>query len=153
MITTTLDEGQAEGNALQAMELLRRAVTQLQPGIEWIGDVAPQLTMQQLRVMGILYNEGPTRVSTLAQRLNVSTPTVTGILDRLVQRGMTVREDDPADRRVVLNVLTDAGRKVIERMHPIQPTRFEEAVSRLSRHDQQALIEGLQVLLQVAGRG
>jgi DNA-binding MarR family transcriptional regulator len=53
----------------------------------------------------------------------------------------------------VLNVLTDAGRKVIERMHPIQPTRFEEAVSRLSRHDQQALIEGLQVLLQVAGRG
>ena len=152
MITTTLDEGQA-GNAVQVMELLRRAVTQLQPGIEWIGDVAPQLTMQQLRVMGILYNEGPTRVSTLAQRLNVSTPTVTGILDRLVQRGMTVREDDPADRRVVLNVLTDDGRKVIERMHPIRPSGLEEAIARLSEHDVQALIEGLQVLLLVAQRG
>lgn len=152
MITTTLDEGQVDGGAVQVMELLRRAVTQLRPGIEWIGDVAPQLTMQQLRVMGILYLEGPTRVSTLAQRLNVSTPTVTGILDRLVQRGMTVREDDPADRRVVLNVLTDDGRKVIERMHPIQPTRFEEAVARLSQEDQQALIEGLTVLLAVAGR-
>jgi DNA-binding MarR family transcriptional regulator len=147
-----LAQDQADGNAIQVMDLLRRTVTQLQPGIEWIGDVAPQLTMQQLRVMGILYTEGPTRVSTLAHRLNVSTPTVTGILDRLVQRGMTVREDDAADRRVVLNVLTDEGRKVIERMHPIQPGRLEDAVARLSQHDQQTLIEGLTVLLQLAGK-
>lgn len=152
MITTTLEDGRLDANAVQVLELLRRAVSQLQPGIEWIGDIAPQLTIQQLRVMGILYVEGPTRVSTLAQRLNVSTPTVTGILDRLVQRDMTVRVDDPSDRRVVLNVLTDEGRHVIERFHPLQPARLADAVARLSEHDQQALIDGLTVLLSVAGR-
>lgn len=137
-------------NADHLVELLRRAIVYMQPGPETLSDDWPNLTMQQLRVMRILYSEGMTRVSVLARRLKVSTPTVTGILDRLVRQGLTYRADDPRDRRVVLNALTDKGCEVIERLHPVQSERIRAAVEQLSPSERDALTAGLESLLSVA---
>ncbi|HET9015124.1 MAG TPA: MarR family transcriptional regulator [Thermomicrobiaceae bacterium] len=131
--------------------LLRRVFIQLQPGPEALSDGWPNLTMQQLRVMRILYLEGPTRVSMLARQLAVSTPTVTGILDRLVRQGLTFRADDPRDRRVVLNDLTDDGRAVIEQLHPVNPERTSQAIARLDASTREALARGLNALLADEG--
>jgi DNA-binding MarR family transcriptional regulator len=134
------------------VDLLRRMIVELQPGMESLSAKWPQLTLQQLRVMHILYSSGPTRVSTLAQALRVSTPTVTGILDRLVQRGMTSRADDPSDRRVVLNLLTPRGLQVIEGLHPIQPEYLNRLVDGLSEEERQVIVDGLQALLEASTR-
>src|SRR5262245_53023352 len=82
-------------------DLLREVVARLQPTSEEISAAwsDANVTMQQLRVMTILYHEGPTRVSDLARRLGVSTPTITGILDRLVRQRLSYRMSDPRDRR------------------------------------------------------
>jgi DNA-binding MarR family transcriptional regulator len=125
------------------VEMTTKILVQLQqdPGrgsADW-----PNVTMQQLRVMMILYAEGPTRVSVLAKRLNVSTPTITGILDRLVRQGLTYRADDPRDRRVVLNALTDKGREVIEQLQPLDAARLSRAVEKLSEDQQSALAAAL----------
>lgn len=134
------------------VDLLRRTIVELQPGMESLSTNWPQLTLQQLRVMHILYSSGPTRVSTLAQALRVSTPTVTGILDRLVLRGMTSRADDPSDRRVVLNLLTPLGLQVIEGLHPVQPEYLNRLVGRLSDDERQVITDGLQTLLEASIR-
>jgi len=134
------------------VDLLRRTIVELQPGMESLSANWPQLTLQQLRVMHILYSSGPTRVSTLAQALRVSTPTVTGILDRLVQRGMTSRADDPTDRRVVLNLLTPLGLQVIEGLHPVQPEYLNQLVGRLTDGERQIIVDGLQALLEASTR-
>lgn len=151
-MTATLTQGSASEVRRndQVVDLLRRMLVQLQSGTDAIEDDRPPLTMQQLRVMRILYNEGPTRVSVLARRLNVSTPTVTGILDRLVQRGMTAREDDPRDRRVVLNVLTEDGYRMIERLHPVRDEWVRQAVAGLSQEDLDSLARSLTSLLRSA---
>lgn len=127
--------------------LLRRVYMQLHPGPETLADTWPTLTMQQLRVMRILYSEGPTRVSILARRLRVSTPTVTGILDRLVRQGLTYRGDDPSDRRVVLNDLTEQGRTAIEQLHPMNAERTQQAIAQLGPEERDALARGLAGLL------
>ncbi|HUZ00559.1 MAG TPA: MarR family transcriptional regulator [Thermomicrobiaceae bacterium] len=127
--------------------LLRRVFIQLQPGPESLADWWPNLTMQQLRVMRILYGDGPTRVSVLARRLHVSTPTVTGILDRLVRQGLTYRADDPRDRRVVLNDLTDQGRAVIEQFHPMNAELTQQIIAQLGPVERNALAQGLAGLL------
>ena len=134
------------------VDLLRRTIVELQPGVETLGENWPQLTLQQLRVMHILYCDGPTRVSTLAHQLEVSTPTVTGILDRLVQRNMTSRDDDPSDRRVVLNLLTPLGRQVIEGLHPVQSEHLSRVVERLSETERQVIADALCLLLSSASR-
>lgn len=129
------------------VDLLRRAILQFQPGPESIAHDWPNLTMQQLRIMRILYTEGATRVSVLARHLAVSTPTVTGILDRLVRQGLTSRADDPRDRRVVLNMLTESGLAVMEHFQPILESRLVGSVERLDPSERQALRSGLRGLL------
>ena len=154
MMSTVASEGMTGVVSVERIvDLLRRAIVELQPGVETLGEHWPQLTLQQLRVMHILYCEGPTRVSTLAHRLQVSTPTVTGILDRLVLRGMTARDDDPSDRRVVLNLLTPLGRQVIEALHPVQSEHLNFLVERLNEAERRVVADGLLMLLSVDSRG
>jgi DNA-binding MarR family transcriptional regulator len=153
MMSTAVSEKMTDVSSPEMIvDLLRRTIVELQPGVETLGEHWPQLTLQQLRIMHILYGDGPTRVSTLARRLQVSTPTVTGILDRLVQRGMTSRDDDPSDRRVVLNVLTALGLQVIESLHPVQSEHLNQLVERLTDAERRALADGLHVLLSATAR-
>ncbi len=49
----------------------------------------------------------------LAESLDVSQASVTGIVDRMEQRGLIERRRDDEDRRVVRVALTDAGRQLI----------------------------------------
>ena len=134
-------------NANDIVEKTTKMLVQLQqdPGrgsAEW-----PSVTMQQLRVMMILYADGPTRVSVLARKLNVSTPTITGILDRLVRQEFTYRADDPRDRRVVLNALTEKGREVIEHLQPIDSERLGRAIESLSEEERQHIRSAIDTLL------
>jgi DNA-binding MarR family transcriptional regulator len=153
MMSTVVSEEMTDvASTVQIVDLLRRTIVELQPGVETLGEHWPQLTLQQLRVMHILYCDGPTRVSTLAHQLEVSTPTVTGILDRLVQRGMTARDDDPSDRRVVLNLLTPLGLRVIEALHPVQAEHLKRLVERFSDAERQVIAEALCLLLSTASR-
>jgi DNA-binding MarR family transcriptional regulator len=153
MVSTVAADGMVELTSADALvDLLRRAFVELQPGVETLAERWPQLTLQQLRVMHILYCDGPTRVSTLAHRLHVSTPTVTGILDRLVQRGMTTRDDDPTDRRVVLNLLTSDGVKVIEHLHPLKADQLNDLIGRFKPEERQVIVNGLTLLLSASSR-
>lgn len=132
-------------------ELLRETVVRLQPSSEEISAAwsTAQITMQQLRVMTILFHEGPTRVSDLARRLDVSTPTITGILDRLVRQRLSYRMSDPRDRRVVLNNLTQDGRDLVERLMPAHGDQAERALQRLSLEERASLKAALRSLLRV----
>ena len=153
MVSTVVSEELTDSaSPARIIDLLRRTIVELQPGVETLGENWPQLTLQQLRVMHILYCDGPTRVSTLAHQLEVSTPTVTGILDRLVQRGMTSRDDDPSDRRVVLNLLTPLGRQVIDALHPVQAEHLNRVVERLSDAERLVIADALCLLLATTSR-
>ncbi|GAA1262753.1 MarR family transcriptional regulator [Sphaerisporangium rubeum] len=74
--------------------------------------LASNLTMQQLKIALILAHRGPTPGQELAHTLGVALGTVTGIVDRLVAQGLVTRREDPADRRVRLVELTDAGHRM-----------------------------------------
>jgi DNA-binding MarR family transcriptional regulator len=136
----------------ELIDLLQRTIAQFHPSLtEWTevwSDV--NVTIQQLRVMTVLYTDGPRRVSILARRLSVSTPTMTGILDRLVRQGLIARQDDPADRRVVLNVLTEKGHSLIERLQPVQSDRLRDIIGRLESEQRREVASGLTSLLAAA---
>jgi DNA-binding MarR family transcriptional regulator len=73
----------------------------------------PELTMQQFRIVMLLFIGGSMRMSCIAQLLKVSTPTATGIVDRLVEQDLVKRKHDLEDRRVVICQLAPHGRKLI----------------------------------------
>src|SRR5690348_8844927 len=57
--------------------------------------------------------------SVIAERLLVTTASMTSLLDTLVSRGYAVRRPHPSDRRKVLVDITDAGREVVDRVLPV----------------------------------
>lgn len=70
------------------------------------------LTLSQYRALSFLA-EGGEAASALAEKLAVSRPSVTGVVDGLVAKGLVQRAEDPADRRRVKHDLTPAGREII----------------------------------------
>ena len=52
----------------------------------------------------------PVRITDLHRRVLLSQPALSRLVDRLVERGLVERCEDPGDRRVVRLALTDAGR-------------------------------------------
>ena len=69
------------------------------------------LSLAKLNVLGILVGSNtPLTLGELAQRLACVRSNVTQLVDRLETDGLVRREADPADRRSIRAVVTDAGR-------------------------------------------
>jgi DNA-binding MarR family transcriptional regulator len=68
-----------------------------------------ELAPQQVMTLKSLGQRGPMPMSELAEVLACDSSNVTGIVDRLEDRGLVVRRPGPKDRRVKLLELTDRG--------------------------------------------
>jgi DNA-binding MarR family transcriptional regulator len=88
------------------------------------------LTLPQYRVLGIL-DRGPEASSVLAEKLAVSRPSVTGVVDGLVARGLARRDHDPADRRRIGIELTDDGRQLLAHADTEVQRRLHEIAAHL----------------------
>jgi DNA-binding MarR family transcriptional regulator len=75
-----------------------------------------RMSMVHLNVLFILEGDGPLPMSGLADAMDVSQASATGIVDRMEQRGLVERVRDVEDRRVVRVTITDEARRLIEGM-------------------------------------
>ncbi len=88
-----------------------------------LGGQYGELSRPQLRLMMKLGKTDPA-VSELAERLNISSPGVTQMLDKLAGRGFLTRYSPDKDQRVVRVAITDRGREALK----IAVQQFEERV-------------------------
>lgn len=114
---------------------------------EWL---EMELTMSQLKVALYLTTEGPSRVSALAAFLGVSTATMTGIADRLVQHDFIIRHHDPTDRRAVICELSDKGKMVINRMWEVGTGRTRQLLEKMTEDQLEHMRQGVADLLAAA---
>jgi DNA-binding MarR family transcriptional regulator len=90
------------------------------------------LTLQQLRVFAFILARGQTSVSKVAEALGIRPNVATGIIQRLVDRGLIERHDDADDRRVRLLTVTDRGLALIDELSGIVLAKGRELLDRLS---------------------
>jgi MarR family transcriptional regulator, lower aerobic nicotinate degradation pathway regulator len=74
-----------------------------------------ELSLTQLRVLGILLDREPT-MAELATYLGLERSTVSGLIDRAAQRGLVHKKTDPADGRSVRVSLTAEARRLTARV-------------------------------------
>jgi MarR family transcriptional regulator, lower aerobic nicotinate degradation pathway regulator len=74
-----------------------------------------ELSLTQLRVLGILRDREPT-MAELASYLGLERSTVSGLIDRAAQRGLVHKKTDPADGRSVRVSLTAEARRLTARV-------------------------------------
>jgi DNA-binding MarR family transcriptional regulator len=75
-----------------------------------------KITMPQFVVLEILSHHGESKMTDLANLLDVTTAAMTGIIDRLVRDGYAARGHDKDDRRIVRVSLTRKGEKIVKDM-------------------------------------
>lgn len=63
---------------------------------------AHEVSTEQAHILTILWSEGPLTIGRLQRMLALSSPTLTGALDRMETQGLVRRVPSPDDRRVSL---------------------------------------------------
>ena len=131
-------------NTLQLSDKAFRELIPILPK-EWL---KLDLTMPQLKVVLLLFQDGPSRMSVIASELGVSLATATGVIDRLVERDIVLREGDPDDRRVVLCHLSNKGEDLISGLWHLARERARDLLGAMTLPQLLSLGEMLEALLQ-----
>lgn len=72
------------------------------------------ITLSQSFVLLSLLEQDGSSVKAIASALQLDSPAVTGLVDRLAKQGLVSRQEDPNDRRSTLVFLTPEGQKIAE---------------------------------------
>ncbi|HLQ35685.1 MAG TPA: MarR family transcriptional regulator [Chloroflexota bacterium] len=107
---------------------------------------AEATTLAQTRVLFQLRAAGPLSVSELAERLGISPPAVSPVVDQLVRRRLLSRTEHSDDRRITMVDLTDGGRAFIEGALLVRNQRLVEALQRLSDDELETVAAAFDIL-------
>lgn len=102
------------------------------------------LTVPQLAILREVLRAENVSPGTLAKAMHLSQPTVTGILTRLEASGLIVRRRSDIDRRIVIAVATDEGKRVADAAPPLLRDRFRKELKLLPEWQQTDLLAALQ---------
>jgi DNA-binding MarR family transcriptional regulator len=109
-----------------------------------------ELSSAGRQALAVLDGAGePLSPTTIAERLIVTTASVTSLLDTLERRGLVARRPDLADRRRVLVELTAAGRTHVDRVLPEMVALQTAVLAEMSEPQRKQLL----ALLDVVRRG
>jgi DNA-binding MarR family transcriptional regulator len=104
------------------------------------------ISLIHLNVLTVLEMDGPIPMSRLAEALDVSVASMTGIVDRMEKRGLVERQHDSGDRRVVLVLPTDAGRDVFTTISETRRIGLAKMLDHLTDDEVQGLLKGHRAL-------
>ncbi|WP_245666048.1 MarR family winged helix-turn-helix transcriptional regulator [Actinoplanes subtropicus] len=109
------------------------------------------VTLPQFRTLVVLVSRGPQRVVDLAQELAVTSSTAVRMCNRLVRKGLVVREERPDDRRVAWITLTAAGRELVGEATQYRRELIAELIAGLSLTRPLGFASVLNAIVEAAG--
>ncbi len=102
------------------------------------------LSASAFQTLAILDGAGePLAGHVIAERLLVSSASMTSLLDTLEGRGLIDRHPHPTDRRKVLIYLSESARELVDRMLPTVHAAATEAFADLTEAEREVLITAL----------
>jgi DNA-binding MarR family transcriptional regulator len=107
-----------------------------------------ELTREQLRVMFLLSFKGRSSPGEAAASFGVPKANVTSIIDRLVDKGLISRQENPDDRRSYILSLTEEGKNQVERLREIGAAKIKGVLKKMSDNALVSLQMGLEALIQ-----
>ena len=108
--------------------------------------LAGSLSIVHLHVLTILESAEALPMGKLAEALDVSVASATGIIDRMEQRGLVERGPSADDRRVVLVRPTPAGLAVFSDLDAQRRASITKILERLTDDELAAFLKGLRAM-------
>ena len=143
------------GQLPETEDMIIASIDRLLPGLarilrQAIADPndSDRITLPQLRALqAISRTEHPGALNAqLARQLHVAAPSMTAMIDGLVERGLVDRSIDPNNRRQVLILLTPEGSRRLAEMETTVSDRLHEVVALLDPDERARTLVGLQLL-------
>ncbi|WP_269901968.1 MarR family winged helix-turn-helix transcriptional regulator [Paenalcaligenes faecalis] len=94
------------------------------------------ITAPQLVCLRTVIDKGPLTATMISREMHVSPSTVVGILDRLEDKNLVVRERSREDRRIVYVSATTAGKDLAQSTPSPLQQKLSEALQQLSEDEQ-----------------
>jgi DNA-binding MarR family transcriptional regulator len=111
-----------------------------------------RLSLVHVNVLGLLEADGPMSMRVLADALDVSQASATGIIDRMEQRGLVERLRDSGDRRVVRVALTEQGRGLVSGMAAERRDHMAAILDDLTDEELAAFLTGARAMRRARER-
>jgi 4'-phosphopantetheinyl transferase len=90
------------------------------------------ISMAQLNILYTLQRNGEMPMSRLAELLNVSLSSATGLIDRIEERGYVERTRVPEDRRIVKIRVTSDGLRMLDAIDALSDELLRDVLGRLA---------------------
>ncbi|MFL5779142.1 MAG: MarR family transcriptional regulator [Chloroflexota bacterium] len=144
----TLTVNASESDSKRVAEELLDELTAWNPR-EWVAmfrRFPGGVSLVHLHVVSLLEVNGPMSMSRLADALDVSVASATGIVDRMEKHGLAKRERDATDRRVVLVSLSKRGASLFRRMAARRRQALPRVLALLTEDEMEAFLVGLRAM-------
>lgn len=116
-----------------------------------IAEVDDVVTVPQLRVLVMLNTRGSMNLAAVAAALEVNPSNASRACDRLSKAGLLDRRESPADRRNVTLTLTDAGRRLVEKVVRHRRAAIQRTLRKMPVPQRERLAEDLSAFAAAAG--
>lgn len=103
-------------------------------------------TMPQTMIIYNLANNEKMKISELSKKMGLTNSTVSGIVDRLEDQGVVVRERSKKDRRVVYVQFTQEHKKKYIDMHDNLDKYFDDILASIPSDQMKTIMVSLNVL-------
>ena len=103
----------------------------------------------QFDVIATLANQPPMSFKQLGEKTLISKSSLTGVVGRMVQKGLIATQENPDDARSHLLKLTAKGQKIFEKTFPEHLKHLEAAFQKLSKKQMKEVEEALKTLKSI----
>lgn len=107
-----------------------------------------KITLPQLMVLQFLSQKNEYQMSELAESINVSFSTATGMINRLIKHGLVSRRHGVKDRRAVIVTITNKGKSIVKEVYAQKRKGMIELFKRLSQKERSTYIGIIKKLVQ-----
>ena len=112
-------------------------------------DQASGMSGPRLSALSVVVFAGPMSLADLAAAEQVKAPTMSRIVEGLVQAGLVTRDPDPANRRMVRIAATPEGTRLLEAGRERRVRALTQQLGRLADSEQRALARAVELLERV----
>ncbi len=107
---------------------------------------AKEMSMPQFRTLAFVYRKERASLSEVADHIGLKLPTMSTLVDGLVDRGLIRRREDPEDRRRMTLTLTEQGRSGFESAREATIANLEDRLRQLSPSDRATITASMRLL-------
>lgn len=121
---------------LALLEAREALMTHFRPELNEMG-----LTEQQWRIIRTLAQYQELDSTTLAEKACILKPSLTGIINRMLETGLIVRRRSDTDQRFSFISLSEEGQKIFAQMRGRMESRYQNIQDRFGEEKMQQLME------------